>query len=62
MYNAIFDNSDKFKWLDKLSREATLSKLFWLPSEKGSTIEGKNFSKCYLLKFLPSLLSINILK
>ena len=43
--------------IDTLSREITLSKLFWLLSEKGFTLKGKNLlplgANSFLLKYTP---------
>ena len=43
--------------MNKLSAEASLSKLFWLRSKKGSTLEGKNLllvgANSFLLECTP---------
>ena len=39
--------------MDTLSRVVTLTKLFWLPFEKGSTLNGFTIKGKNLLKFLP---------
>ena len=39
--------------MDTFSRETTLSKLFFLPSEKGSTLNGKNLLPLFLFRVDP---------
>ena len=52
--------------MDTLSGEVTLSKVFCLPSEKGSTLKGKNLlpvgANSFLLELIPFQKGFNLLE
>ena len=52
-YLNIYGKYDRREWLHFLMGEITLSKLFCLPSKKGSTLKGKKLSKFFPFRVDP---------